>query len=103
MKVRLTKIASTHNNVRTDTMDGEAYNWPPKKGEDFVLIGKGLTNPNLDRVLRTTPIQEVEFLGGPTQAHQVKTLNSTYRLEVLDPGCESCGAPAKVHKGEDCK
>lgn len=83
-KVKLTKVASSHNNVRTDVVEGVTPTWPPEVGTGFVLFGEGLEVPGSVRMIGTTPIQEVKpLMSGPDcQEFVIKTENSTYRLEV---------------------
>lgn len=78
-KVRLTKVESNHNNIRTNSMEGETTELPVP-GENFVIVGDPI-NPMADvRCITTSEIQLVEKTDS---LYTFKTLNSTYQLEVL--------------------
>jgi hypothetical protein len=79
-KVLLTKIKSNHSNLRTDTVEGVVLDLP-EKGKSIVLVGKPLIVGMDARVVATTEIQNVEKLG---EEYQFVTLNSTYKLKVLE-------------------
>ena len=86
--VRLTKIASTHNRLRTPVAEGSSPTWPPVVDGVFRLIGPSLTDPEneeLSRMITTSPIVEVkpETTGPDCKAYEIKTLNSTYRVERI--------------------
>lgn len=78
--VRLTKLSSSHKNLRTDVIEGTAPNLP-EKGQSFVVFGESLTPENNVRVVQTTEVQSVETMGNE---HVFQTLNSTYKVEVLE-------------------
>ena len=78
IKVKLTRITSNHNNLRTDSVEGETEQLPTP-GEDFVLLGVGLEFGT--RMVRTTPVGEVMNLS--EKEMEFKTKNSHYRLELL--------------------
>ncbi len=71
----LEKIESTHNNLRTDTVQGTFE--PPEIGKSFILYGEGLEFGV--RVIQTTPIKE---LTKEEKGFCFKTMNSTYKLSV---------------------
>ncbi len=77
-KVKLTKVRSNHNNLRTDEILGVTEKLPTK-GEDFNLLGKGLEFGT--RSVRTTPVEKIEQIDNEYLFH---TRNSTYKLEVLE-------------------
>ena len=79
-KVKLTKIESNHNNLRTDIIEGITLELP-EVGKSFVLAGKPLTPGTDIRLVTTTEIKNVEKIDNE---YKFKTLNSTYKLEVLD-------------------
>ncbi len=76
-KVRLTKIKSSHSNLRTDVIEGETRALPAI-GSGFVMFGKGLEYGT--RMVYTTAIQSLIRTGDEIQ---FETANSTYLLEVL--------------------
>lgn len=79
-EVRLTKIKSNHQNLRTDVIEGVTQELPVL-GSSFRLIGESLT-PGMDaRFVHTTEIQFVEKMGN---GYIFNTANSTYKLEVLN-------------------
>lgn len=78
-KVRLTKIKSTHSNLRTDIIEGETDELP-EVGKHFLLLGVSLTQGMDTRMVTTTKIQTVNIVNSE---YEFTTLNSTYKLEVL--------------------
>ena len=78
-KVLLTKIVSTHTNLRTDSVEGVAIELP-EKGKHFSVVGQSLTPGVTHRVVTTTEIQSVEAMG---DEYMFNTLNSTYKVKVL--------------------
>lgn len=77
--VRLTKIKSNHQNLRTDVIEGVAIELP-EKGKNFTLVGPPFVDGANCRVVTTTEIQSIECLDSEYLFH---TLNSSYKLEVL--------------------
>ena len=79
----LEKINSSHENLRTKTMEGVFEDFP-KVGEQFIIIGKGLKFGN--RIIATTPVKEL-FDSGKNQDNPdfmvFITLNSTYKITVI--------------------
>lgn len=71
--IKLTKITSAHNNLRTNEVVGKCCELP-KVGEIFVMYAEGLEYGT--RMISTSPVKEVHELG-------FKTENSEYKLEVL--------------------
>lgn len=80
MKVCLTRIESTHNNLRTDVVEGEAL-WEPVVGSHFVMTAKSLTDPVKTRVITTSTITSISLLDNRIF---FETENSTYCLEKLE-------------------
>lgn len=80
-KVRLTKISSTHNNLRTDSIEGEAA-YLPAIGLPFVMFGDALTPNGVHRMVMTTNVQIIleDNEGGVIE---FDTENSKYKLELL--------------------
>ncbi len=78
--VELTRLSSTHRNLRTDSVVGYCREMP-KKGARFLLTGEGLSHPTLTRVVETTPVQAiVPRLDGVLDFF---TENSRYHLRVI--------------------
>ncbi len=76
MKVKLTKIASTHNNLRTTEIQGTLA-YPIEVGESIIIYSEALDGiPDHTRVLRTTPVLRIENT-------LYYTKNSTYRIEYI--------------------
>lgn len=82
LKVKLIKVESNHDNVRTDEMLGMS-GFIPEVGYGFQIIGEALVADYNCRVIQTTKISEVDF-DKETRTFTFKTKNSTYRLEILD-------------------
>lgn len=78
-KVKLTKIESNHNNLRTNEIEGVSLDLP-EVGKSFYLVGESLTEGMDARVVTTTEIKSLEKTDNE---YTFKTLNSTYKLEVL--------------------
>lgn len=87
--VRLTKIRSNHKNLRTDEIEGVTLDLP-KEGKYFQMFGKGLEFGT--RAITTTTIKKVEQMGSEYLFH---TLNSTYKLEVMDEFKEEAQTPSE--------
>jgi len=80
----LEKINSTHNNLRTSTMQGVFEDFP-NVGEQFLIFGEGLKFGN--RMIHTTPVAEVLEIGKDQDDLEYivfKTANSKYRLTLLE-------------------
>lgn len=78
-RVRLTRLQSSHENMRTDHVDGVLIKGP-RRGSVMVLLGAGLEE-GTTRVLRTSKI--LEFSWKDARTCVVKTVNSLYKLELL--------------------
>lgn len=76
---RLTKIKSTHSNLRTDVIVGFCLG-APKMGESFTMFAPPLVTQADLRVITTTEVQAIAQIG---QTYDFNTMNSTYKLELL--------------------
>lgn len=85
--VRLTKLASTHSNLRSDTADGVSPTWPPEVGKQFILFGDGYDDKSMVRVIETSIILRVKpaMTGPDCKTYEIETMNSTYKLEEVVP------------------
>jgi len=79
-KVILTKVDSTHKNLRTNSIEGKSIDLP-EVGKVFFLIGEALTSGATSRFIQTSEISSVKKTG--EDEYVFKTLNSTYNLKVL--------------------
>lgn len=77
--VKLTKIESNHNNLRTDSIRGWCAELPVI-GSSFAMMGPPLATGSV-RLVRTSPVQTIEHTDNRLR---FRTENSTYELEVLD-------------------
>ena len=83
MKVRVTTISTKHNpkRLRTKTFTGHmAEN--PRVGEPLVIIGRGLTDRNLTRLLRTSLINSINPISQISTDYH--TENSVYRVTRVE-------------------
>lgn len=78
--VKLRKIRSTHDNLRTDIVEGY-IDALPEVGESVRLFGEPLDPKFNARLIFTTPIKE--FQCRTATYMEFKTANSEYALEVL--------------------
>jgi len=78
MNVTLTKLDSTHTNLRTETVVGEAA-LLPEVGHPFFMTSESLTDKEAVRYIRTTPVVLVNQNNGVIE---FSTLNSNYSLTV---------------------
>lgn len=77
IKIKLTRIKSNHNNLRTDETTGHTHKLPDI-GESLILFSEGITpNSMLPRYIHTTPILSIE-------GNIYKTRNSTYQIETIE-------------------
>jgi len=86
MKVKLTRIKSTHNNLRTKEVIGEIFELPAFE-KPFIMFGKALTIENGTRIIETTPVKTLqkEFDSKTrTFIYKFSTGNSVYELEILE-------------------
>lgn len=80
IRVRLTRLVSKHNNLRTDVVDGEIDSWPVV-GSHLWLTGDGLDDKNAMRSVYTTEVKEIRSLADGSC--ELDTLNSTYKIERI--------------------
>jgi hypothetical protein len=78
-EVRLTRVESNHNRIRTDSVEGMTSELPVV-GKSFCLIGESLTEGMNARLVTTSKITKVDQNG---DEYTFNTLNSTYKIEVL--------------------
>lgn len=81
MKMRLTRLQSNHNNLRTDTIVGEAVGIP-MVGSNFVMVADALVEGHDYRLVTTTLIKAV--MQPEEKVYEFATANSSYRVEVLE-------------------
>lgn len=74
--VTLFKIDSTHQNVRTSTVEGQAFSLP-ELGKRFFMTGKGLEFGT--RLIETTDVKALARVG---DSILFETRNSTYTLLI---------------------
>jgi len=79
-KVKLTKIKSNHNNLRTREVIGDC-NDLPYVGKGFFMWSAPLVEGSICRIVKTTPIQDVYLKDGVYHFH---TENSYYQLECIE-------------------
>lgn len=77
----LTKLESSHNNLRTNFIDGQ-FKVLPKIGKCFAIKGESLTPEGSFRLVETTVIKEVDTLYADQSVYYFTTENSKYKLEV---------------------
>lgn len=80
MRVRITRLRSTHDKLRTDSVEGDSMTLP-RAGGRVVVVGQPLTPGADHRVVTTSEVRSVFQDNG---AFLFTTLNSTYRMELLD-------------------
>lgn len=81
MQVKLTKVKSDHNNLRTDEVVGECDSLP-EVGTGFSMYGEPLDSKLNVRLIRTSEITQCT-LTSPI-SYLFHTLNSVYRLDILE-------------------
>lgn len=77
--IKLRKITSTHNNLRTAEVIGQAPRLPVI-GERFIVYSEALEIEGGVRYVTTSPVQSVDD-------NQFTTANSTYELTQLEEAC----------------
>ena len=85
-KVKLKKIKSSHQNLRTDEIVGFTEFEKPVVGDFFFMTAEALTEPFKSmpggaRMIHTTKIQEVREES--ENIYQFETRNSVYTVEYL--------------------
>lgn len=83
MRAKLTRIQSSHRNLRTDEMVG-SISKVPEVGEECVIFGEPLTPGALARMIHTTKIGRVEKKS--SGRYEFWTKNSHYGLDLLGEG-----------------
>ena len=82
--VKLTKIRSNHNNLRSNVIIGKT-NELPTVGEGFQMLSEGLDFGV--RHVWTSPIKHLEKI---ENTYQFNTANSVYKLEVFETKESTC-------------
>lgn len=84
IKIRLTKIQSSHAALRTDVVEGVIHK-KPEIFECLEIYAKPLDPTKFERYVKTSPIMEFEEFSevGITDTIFFKTLNSKYKLEYI--------------------
>ena len=82
MRVRLVRLSSTHNKLRTDRVEGECQDLP-EVGRMFIMTASPLDPAGSHREIWTTPVRSISWLPSKTKA-VFQTKNSRYRLEMMD-------------------
>jgi hypothetical protein len=79
-KVKLTKIQSAHDNVRTKVIVGDT-NFLPELHHHFLMYAEPLEEKEANvRIIRTTPVTSIQKADGK---YKFTTRNSEYELELL--------------------
>lgn len=81
IKCKLTKISSTHQNLRTSVVVGQCEKMPTI-GAEFVMTAPPLDPAAAFRLIETTPVKFVVKLHGGK--YEFQTDNSHYALETFD-------------------
>lgn len=81
MQVRLTRVKSTHNLLRTPEVVGDSNSLPLVIGKCFSMTAPSLTTFASIRYVETTPIEEI--IQQDDKTYEFRTQNSTYKLELL--------------------
>jgi len=81
VKVKLVRLESNHNNLRSSVILGECDDLP-KVGHVFQMEGPPFDPNGGRRYVTTTPVTESSSLPNVSKI-VFKTKNSKYRLEVL--------------------
>lgn len=76
INVKLTRLKSNHNNLRTDTVEGYCTRLPVMN-EPFTMYSEPLTTGSIRQIL-TTRVLEMETLGNSIN---FKTRNSVYNIK----------------------
>ena len=81
LKVKLVKISSTHNNLRTSEIEGHCTSIP-QVGYTFTMFAPPLESGNI-RNIWTTHIKTCDY-NEAEKKFTFTTQNSTYTLDVLE-------------------
>lgn len=82
IQVQLTRLSSSHQNLRTPEIIGEIARLP-QVGEPLLLVGAPLDPEANVRLIETTPITEIR-LHTEEGSLEFWTCNSHYGLQILD-------------------
>lgn len=82
IKIRLTKMQSSHAALRTDVVEGVIHK-KPEIFECLEIYAKPLDPTKFERYVKTSPIMEFETFDDTPNIIIFKTLNSKYMLEYL--------------------
>lgn len=77
----LKRIKSSHQNLRTDKIEGN-FQKLPELNKPFIIVGKSLTLPG-HRIVTTTPVKGISD-NDKDDKILFDTENSIYELEVYD-------------------
>ena len=80
--VRLARINSNHERLRTDTVIGFCRALP-HLGTQFTLFARGLTHKDTLRLVETTIVQSIEVTENTIE---FDTTNTHYKLSILTAG-----------------
>ena len=78
--IKLKKISSSHNNLRTDVVEGVCLSFP-EVGESFCMLSSPLVSGSV-RTIRTSKIKSIEQL--KSNIYSIITQNSQYEVELLE-------------------
>lgn len=83
IKVILTKLESSHNNVRTPEIKG-LLQCPPEIGKSLIVLSEPLDQTKDVRVIKTTPVESIKTHFDDLISYVViTTANSKYKIEYL--------------------
>ncbi len=79
--VRLIKVTSNHNNLRTVQIVGLTHELP-EVGQPFTLLGDPLTESAHVRIIHTTPVEKVDVIHSSENKGRAvfETANSVYKV-----------------------
>ena len=81
MYIKLTKIESKNDNLRTKEIEGNAP-YLPEIGLSFVMFAEPLTEGTHIRQVTTSVVESMNKISA--NKIRFKTMNSTYEIEILD-------------------
>jgi hypothetical protein len=79
IKVKLTRIESSHRRLRTDSVEGLTGR-PPEVGQHFQMDAEGLCGVG-SRYVETSPVRELSIR--EDGVYVMRTDNSLYTVEIL--------------------
>ena len=86
-QVKLTKLNSTHNNIKESEFIG-SMPFEPKVGHTFFMAWPH-EDPRKHNRIQTSELIEKKYLNN--KVFEFKTKNSTYQVEYLDENCYADG------------